>query len=129
MAIKVVNGAKLSCPFGSAPSTFVVLPANQVQTEKQPAASVMDHVPMTNIMPFGMCNSPSNPQVTAATAAAFGVLTPQPCIPATSSPWTPGAVSVQIAKFSALDSVSTCSCQWGGVIAITDPGETSVQIP
>jgi hypothetical protein len=129
MPIKVVNGAQLTCPFGTSPSSFVVLPANQVQTEKQPAATIMDHVPMTNVMPFGMCNSPSNPQVAAATAAAFGVLTPQPCIPATAAPWTPGAASVQIAKYNTLDTASTCSCNWGGVITITNPGESSVQIP
>ncbi len=129
MAIKVVNGANLACSFGSAPSTFAVLPANQVQTAKQPAATVMDHIPMTNIMPFGMCKTPSNPQVAAATSAALGVLTPQPCTPATSSPWTPGAISVLIANFAALDSTSMCTCMWGGVITITDPGETSVQVP
>ena len=39
-----------------------------------PAANIMDHVPMVNIMPFGMCITPSNPAVAAATAAALGVL-------------------------------------------------------
>jgi hypothetical protein len=129
MAIKVVNAAKLACSFGSAPSTLAVLPANRVQTANEPAATVKDHIPMTNIMPFGMCNTPSNPQVAAATSAAFGVLTPQPCIPATSAPWIPGAVSILIANVAALDSTSMCTCMWGGVITITDPGESSVQLP
>jgi hypothetical protein len=129
MALKVVNGAQLTCAFGTSPSSFVVLPANQVQAENQPAATIMDYIPMTNIMPFGMCNTPSNPQVAAATSAAMGVLTPQPCMPATASPWTPGAITVLIANFGALDSTSMCNCMWGGVITITDPGETSVQFP
>ena len=129
MALKVVNGAQLACAFGTSPSSFVVLPANQVLAENQPAATIMDYIPMTNIMPFGMCNTPSNPQVAAATSAALGVLTPQPCLPATASPWTPGAISVKIANLVALDSVSMCSCMWGGQITITDPGETSVQLP
>ena len=129
MPMKVVNGAQLTCAFGTSPSSFVVLPANQVLAENQPVATIMDYTPMTNIMPFGMCNTPSNPQVAAATSAALGVLTPQPCIPATASPWAPGAVSVKIANLIALDSVSMCNCTWGGLITITDPGETSVQVP
>jgi hypothetical protein len=129
MPIKVVNGAQLACTFGLAPSTLQILPTNQVQAANQPAANIMDYIPMTNIMPFGMCNSPSNPQVAAATAAALGVLTPQPCIPATSSPWTPGAPTVLIANQPALDSVSTCTCMWGGIISVSSPGQTSKQIP
>jgi hypothetical protein len=95
----------------------------------QPEATIQDHIPMVNIMPFGMCMSPSNPQVAAATAAALGVLTPQPCIPATTSPWTQGAPTVTIANLIALDNISTCSCMWAGVITITDAGQATVEIP
>jgi hypothetical protein len=129
MPLQVVNGAQLMCSFGVAPSSFQVLPINCVEAENQPAANIMDYIPMMNIMPFAMCTSPANPQVAAATAAAMGVLTPQPCIPATSSPWTPGAVTVLIANQPALDSVSTCSCMWAGIITVSTPGQTSVQIP
>ena len=53
-----------------------------------PDANIMDHIPMSaDIMPFGMCISPSNPTVASATAAAMGVLTPMPCIPNTPAPW------------------------------------------
>jgi hypothetical protein len=97
-------------------------------TGNQPAANIMDHVPMTNIMPFGMCSSPANPQVAAATAAALGVLTPQPCIPATSAPWVPGSPKVMLANQPALDDTSTCLCNWAGVITITNPGQTSAEI-
>ena len=86
MAMQTVNGAQLMCSFGLAPSVFQVLPTNQVQSENQYAANIMDFLPMTNIMPFGMCNCPANPQVAAATAAALGVLTPawtMPIRPAT----------------------------------------------
>ena len=129
MPLQVVNGALLTCSFGASPSTYQVLPVNQVESSYMPAATIMDFVPMTNIMPFGMCNSPSNPQVAAATAAAMGVLTPQPCIPATASPWSPGASTVMLSNKLALDSTSTCNCLWGGVISITAPGEQTEQIP
>ncbi len=129
MPMQVVNGAQFMCTMGAAPSTYTVMPLNCVEAENQPAANIMDYVPMENIMPFGMCMSPANPQVAAATAAALGVLTPQPCIPATSSPWTPGAITVEIANQSALDDVSTCMCMWTGVISVSTPGQTSVEIP
>jgi len=129
MPMQVVNGAQLACSFGTSPSTFVVLPTNQSFAENQPAATIMDHIPMVNIMPFGMCTSPANPQVAAATAAALGVLTPQPCIPATASPWTPGAPTALIANQPSLDNISVCLCNWAGVITIADPGQSTKFIP
>ena len=62
-----------------------------VLTESKPAANINDHIPMVNILPFGMCQSLANPMVAAATAAALGVLTPMPCIPVTPAPWVPGS--------------------------------------
>ena len=129
MPMQVVNGAQLQCSFGLAPSNLAVLPMNRRLTSNQPAANIMDYVPMMNIMPFGMCTSPANPQVVAATAAALGVLTPQPCIPATSSPWAPGSPQVMLANQPALNDTSTCMCMWAGVITITNPGQTEAQIP
>lgn len=129
MPIQVVNGAQLMCTFGTSPSNLVVLPINQVLSENQPEATIQDYIPMVNIQPFGMCMSPANPQVAAATAAAMGVLTPQPCIPATSSPWTPGSIPVGISSKVALNNISMCTCMWAGVITITDPGQTTTIIP
>src|SRR6516225_2296919 len=108
MPQEVVNGATMMCTFGMAPSTLVVLPANRTMVGNQPAANIMDHIPMVNIMPFGMCMSIANPTVAAATAAALGVLTPMPCIPATASPWVPGAPTVLIGNQPMLDSTSKC---------------------
>jgi hypothetical protein len=129
MPSQVSMGATLQCTFGLAPSTLVVLPANKVLAEGPPAANIMDHKPMVNILPFGMCNSPANPMVAAATAAALGVLTPMPCIPATAAPWAPGAPTVLIAQMPALDNVSKCMCNWGGVIAIVNPATVKTLIP
>jgi len=117
------------CSFGMAPSTLVVLPINRVMTGNVPAANIMDHVPMVNIMPFGMCITPTNPSVAAATAAALGVLTPMPCIPVTPVPWVPGAPTVMMGNMPALDNTSTLMCTWGGVIQVVVPGQFTEQIP
>jgi hypothetical protein len=119
----------MMCSFGMAPSTLVVLPKNKTMCGNMPAANIMDHVPMLNIMPFGMCTSLANPTVAAATAAALGVLTPMPCIPATSAPWVPGAPTVLIGNQPALDNTSKCMCNWAGVIRITMPGQMTTEIP
>lgn len=120
-------GAQLKCSFGAAPSSLVVLPTNRVMASKMPAANIMDYIPMVNILPFGMCNSPANPTVAAATAAALGVLTPMPCIPATAAPWTPGSPTVNIGKMSCATNSSTCVCMWGGVISVSSAGQTTVE--
>jgi len=78
MPLQVCMGAMMQCTFGVAPSSLVVLPTNRVMTDNVPDANIMDHIPLVNIMPFGMCMSPANPTVAAATAAAMGV----PAIPA-----------------------------------------------
>jgi hypothetical protein len=122
-------GAMMMCTFGVAPSSLVVLPMNKMITSDMPAANIMDHIPMTNIMTFGMCMSPSNPVVAAATAAALGVLTPMPCIPATTTPWVPGSPTVLLANMPALDNTSQLMCMWGGVITFTDPGQVTEMIP
>lgn len=128
MALQVCMGALLKCSMGVAPSPLAVLPINRVLTQT-PDANIMDHVPMLNIMPFGMCQAPANPAVIAATTAALGTPTPAPCIPATPAPWMPGAPTVHIANLPALDNTSKLTCIWGGMIEVTNAGQTTVQIP
>lgn len=127
MGIAVAAGALMSCSFGAAPSTLKVRPTGKVMADGMLMASVMDHQPNVNIAPFGMCTTLSNPQVASATSAAQGVLTPQPCLPVTVSPWAPGATGVVVGTAPALTSSSTCSCSWGGVITISKPGTTTSQ--
>ncbi len=129
MPLQVCMGAMMQCTFGMAPSSLVVLPTNKVMTNMVPDANIMDHIPMTNIMPFGMCQSLANPTVASATAAALGVLTPMPCIPATPAPWVAGAPTVILGNFPTLDNVSQLMCIWGGVITFTDAGEATVEVP
>ena len=128
MAQQVCMGAMMTCSFGAAPSSLVVLPANRTLTST-PDANIMDNKPLVNIMPFGMCSSPANPTVAAATAAALGVLTPMPCVPVIPAPWVPGAPTVLIANMPALDNNCKLMCAYAGVIQITNPGQTTVMIP
>jgi len=129
MGMQVCSGAMLKCSFGLAPGTLTVLPINRVLVGNMPAANIMDNKPMVNIMPFGMCQSLANPTVASATAAAMGVLTPMPCIPATAAPWTPGSLTALIANMPALNNTSKLMCNWAGIIEVLNPGQFNVQIP
>jgi Domain of unknown function (DUF4280) len=128
MALQVNLGSMLQCSFGAAPGSLVVLPANRVLTGT-PDANIMDGKSMVNILPFGVCSSPANPAVAAATAAALGVLTPMPCVPVTPAPWVPGAPTVLIGNMPALDNNSKLMCAWGGVIQVVNPSQSTVIIP
>jgi hypothetical protein len=127
----VVHGATLACSMGSSPSSLSVLPTNETYGGTAPAATVQDVKPEVNLAPFGLCSSPLNPQVAAATAAAAGLLTPQPCIPAAAGPWMPGSTSVGIvgpAGPPVLSDACQCFCQWGGCIEVEDAGQTVVEV-
>lgn len=126
MGLQVVMGAMTQCSFGAAPSSLMVLPTNRVMCGGVPAATIMDFAPMVNILPFAMCNSPANPMVAAATAAAMGVLTPMPCIPVT-TPWTPGVPQVLIGGMPALNDGCKCLCGWGGSISVSMAGQFQTQ--
>jgi Domain of unknown function (DUF4280) len=116
-------GAVLSCSFGSAPMPMLVPPETPVLEDAMPAATIMDFVPLENIPSFGMCTSLANPEVAAATAANFGVLTPMPCVPVTTTPWFPGAPAVLLDGMPALCTGSMCLCDWLGEITIDEPGQ------
>jgi len=129
MAQQVCMGAMMSCSFGAAPSSLIVLPANRVMTSNMPAANIMDNVPFVNILPFAMCSSLANPTVAAATTAALGVLTPMPCVPATVAPWAPGSPTVMVANMPALNNSCLLNCMWGGVITISNAGQATHMVP
>ena len=127
MGFIVTGGASLQCSFGMAPSVLTVLPTNKVMVSLF-VATIMDNKPFLNVMPFGMCTTPSNPTVAAATAAALGVLTPMPCVPVTVAPWLPGKPTVLVGSFPALTDSSVLMCMWGGVIKINVAGQFKVQL-
>lgn len=117
----------MTCTFGMAPSTLNVLPTARVMSA-MPLASIMDYAPMVNIMPFGMCTCMGNPTVASATAAALGVLTPMPCIPATAAPWTPGVPQVLVGGNPVLNNQCRLLCSYGGMIQFTNPGCQTIQL-
>jgi hypothetical protein len=129
MPNQVCMGAMMMCTMGMAPSNLVVLPINTTFTNQMPDANIMDHIPIVNIPPFGMCISPANPMVAAATAAALGVLTPMPCIPVTPSPWVTGVPTVLLGNQPTLDNTHMLMCNWAGVITFSTPGEFTVMVP
>ncbi len=124
----VVAGAMMTCSFGVAPASLIVLPANKTLAGGPPAANIVDHKPLVNIPTFGMCTTQSNPAVAAATAAALGTPTPAPCVPNTVAPWAPGATGTLIGNMPALHDGCTCNCMWGGVIQVSYPGEVIVDV-
>ncbi len=101
-----------------------MLPGRATDGAMKLAATVDDFAAMANISPFGMCTTQANPQVAAATTAAQGVLTPQPCVPVTTSPWSPGATTSTISGRPALVASDKASCAWTGSIEVADPGST-----
>ena len=67
-------------------------PARTDDDDSQPAATIMDHQPLVNIQPFGMCITPTDPAVAAA-------------------PWVPGAPNVLLGGMpTGITHVSSCAC-------------------
>ena len=119
----LATGAMLQCSMGAAPSVFTStqLPGSPETLGSLPAATIMEFVPMMNIMPFAVCQSPANPMVAAATAAAMGVLTPMPCIPNVVAPWAPPSECVTLTGIPLATAQSTCMCAFGGTISVQTP--------
>jgi hypothetical protein len=117
MANLVCTGATLKCSFGSTPATFS---ASGTETSAGGAAGVVTDTAAANVPPFGLCSSPSNPQVAQAK-------TPQPCQPVLSQ-WSPGSAHVTIGQVAALDDSSQCSCTWDGDVTVSAAGQTAVSL-
>ncbi|MFN3076918.1 MAG: DUF4280 domain-containing protein [Alphaproteobacteria bacterium] len=123
MAQIVTSTAVLKCSFGTAPAVLTILPVNRVLASELPAANINDFVPMLNVPPFALCESLANPCVAAATAAALGVLTPQPCVPVLAAPWVPVAPRVMVAGQPVLAGGAVCLCTWAGEVSIDTTGQ------
>lgn len=122
----LTGGAALKCSFGTAPGTFN--PSSQFKVKTgQPVGTIQDNIPGTNVTPFGMCTSLANPAVAAATAAAMGVLTPQPCTAMLPAPWVGGSPKVKIGNVPCLTTDCKLTCAYGGMIEIISPGQFKVK--
>lgn len=121
----MIQGTLLKCNFGNVPVPLMVLPDKKVNS-MLPVAVQSDHIPLLNILPFGMCSNPSNPLVIAATAAAMGVLTPVPCLPCTVEEWTGSSKKVKVKGGQALSMDSKLRCLFGGEIQAAAPLQPTV---
>jgi hypothetical protein len=125
MGIAVVSGATYMCSFGTTPGTLNVTSQAATILSNMPAATIQDVAPMASVTPCGMCTTVSNPAVAAATAAALGVLTPQPCIPVPVGVWL-GGKGPMISGIPGLSNEAKLLCSYGGMINIVSPGQSKV---
>lgn len=121
MGSYVASGAMLTCTMGMAPSTLTVLPVDMVNTENKPMATIMDHKPFVNVMPFALCSSPLCPTFIKISA------TPGPCMPNLPTPWITGKPDVLVGNKPALTNQCSLMCIYGGNIKIVYAGEVTVQ--
>ena len=118
MANPVVNTTMCTCSFGAAPAVLPVTSQQTVLACGQLQATIMDNRPPT----FGMCSCP-------ATAAAMGVLTPMPCVPAVAAPWAAGVPTVLVGGKPLLNHTSKLICSYGGGIQVTMTPALTINSP
>ncbi len=114
------------CTMGTAPAPVKVTSQAKVMAQGKPAATIADSQGGANIGPFGLCTSMANPAVAAATTAAMGVLTPQPCMPMPAGTWIPTKPKVIIGGKPCLTGDCKMMCAYAGSVSITFPGQVKV---
>ncbi len=126
----VVSTAQTQCSFGSGPQTVNIIPMGvSASGGKEYRKAWIDFLPYLNEAPKGACSNPAFPPTAAATAAAFGALTPMPCIPV-QSPYMPGALFHKAfsTPVSCADDKAICLIGQGGNISVTNPGQETIKI-
>ena len=126
MSEVVTIGAQAVCTMGQAPAPIQITSQQVVLTDGKPVATITDCAGMANVGPFGMCMSLANPAVAAATAAALGVLTPQPCTPVPAGTWIPTKPKVLVSGKPVLCADCKMMCAYAGSISIVMPGQFKV---
>lgn len=120
----VCSKAKMKCSYGDKISTLTIFPSRTVWLTGAPQANISDYVSMSNIAPFGKCHTVAYPPTGSATSANHGRLTPMPCVPGTHFPWMGGQTDLLLQGEPALLKSSRLQCIYGGVITLTDDGQT-----
>ena len=126
MSELVAAGGTAVCSMGTAPAPVKVTSQSKVLAEGKPAATITDSQGGANIGPFGLCTSMANPAVSAATAAAMGVLTPQPCTPVPAGTWIATKPKVIIGGKPCLTGDCKMMCAYAGSVSVTFPGQVKV---
>lgn len=112
----ICEGDSAQCSQGSTPCQLKVVNNNYLMVGNKKVATVNDFSAMC-LSGFGMCSSMANPSVATATAAANGVLTPQPCQPVITAPWSSSSV-VSVNYLKAVTENSKTMCAYAGNITI-----------
>lgn len=120
--IYVCTKAVLHCTQGTNTSSLHATP-KCVSLCSQDQANITDHIPLINVKSFGRCRSLAYPPTASATAAHFGQLTPMPCVPGTTTPWSAVDPDSQISGQPALLNTAKLKCIYGGEITIINPGQ------
>jgi len=128
MGLVCTTGAKCICMFGTQPVNMIS--TGSVLVDGKPALTIADVALGKNLAGnFGQCMSLANPVVAAATAAALGVLSPQPCTMVPMGTWIPSKPTVLMGGKPVLTNMDSLMCGMGmGKISITDPGQTKVLV-
>ena len=129
MGVVVAAGAKCLCSFGTMPGDLTVTSQMGCQAEGKPIATISDCQPNINLTSFGMCISLANPAVATATAAALGVLTPQPCTFVPVGTWLTADSKIMVGGKPCLTNDASLVCGLGGgYVRVTEPGQTNVLV-
>ncbi|MBQ3798146.1 MAG: DUF4280 domain-containing protein [Butyrivibrio sp.] len=126
MSELVTIGGTAVCTMGNAPAPIRVTSQTKVLAGGKPTATIQDCQGGANIGPFGLCMSLANPAVAAATAAALGVLTPQPCMPVPAGCWIPTKPKILVGGKPCLTNDCKMMCAYAGSISITNPAQMKV---
>lgn len=126
MGFALCTGSIAACPFGVAPTPLTFLPTSMLMGKAGPIGSIIDCIPFLNISPFGVCMSMLNPMTAALTAAAFGILTPGPCLPVPVGTWIPMKPTVIGKSGPIVSNDSILMCAYGGTIKCMLPSQFTV---
>jgi hypothetical protein len=109
----VVAGAKIFCNFACNRKKIRLPKSHGVYIKEKALLNVMDYKPNKNILSFGVCTSPKNPNPNS----------PNSCTPKIKLKWVNGKEDMLVENQPALLNTCTTKCAYGGKITIVDDGQ------